>query len=82
MRDGAHANALAIEAVQTVRRRRPRDGRPSRIHLFAAGPNGLMFQLGRNGRALGQTTVYEFDFENPDRGYAPAITIPTLKETP
>lgn len=82
VRDGAHANALAVEAVQNVRRLRPRDGRPSHIHLFAAGPNGFMFQLGRNGRPLGHTTVYEFDFENPQRGYAPAITIPTLKEAP
>lgn len=79
--DGAHADALAVEAVQTVRRLRPRDGRPSRIHLFAAGPNGFMFQLGRNGRPLGKTTVYEFDLENPHRGYAPAITIPNPKET-
>jgi hypothetical protein len=82
VRDGAHANDLAVEAVQTVRKQRPRDGRPSRVHLFAAGPNGLMFQLGRNGRPLGETTVYEFDFENPHRGYAPAINIPMPKEAP
>jgi len=81
VRSGAHANALAAEAVEAVRKRRPRDGRPSRIHVFAAGPNGLMFQLGRNGRPLGPTTVYEFDLENPHQAYAEAITIPTPKET-
>jgi hypothetical protein len=79
--DGAHADALAAEAVRIVRRNRLSDGRASRVHLFAAGPNGLMFQLGRNGRALGETTVYEFDFENRHRGYAPAITLPLSKET-
>jgi len=79
--DGAHANALAIEAVQKVQAARPRDGRPSRLHLFAAAPNGLMFQLGRNGRSLGPTTAYEFDFDNPHRGYAPAIAVPIQEET-
>jgi SMODS-associated and fused to various effectors sensor domain len=76
VRDGAHANALASEAVEVVRRHRPRDGRPSRVHIFAAAPNGLVFQLGRNGRPLGPTTVYEFDFDNPHLGYSRAISTP------
>src|SRR5207253_2045783 len=48
----------------------------------SGGPNGFMFQLGRNRRPMGQTTIYEFDFDNPQRGYAPAISIPTPKEAP
>jgi hypothetical protein len=80
VRDGAHADALASEAVDVVRKHRSRDGRPSRVHIFAAMPNGLAFQLGRNGRPLGPTTVYEFDFDNPHRGYSPAISTPIRGE--
>jgi hypothetical protein len=80
VRDGAHANALAAGAIATARNLLPRDGRPSRVHIFTAAPNGLVFQLGRNGRGLGPSTVYEFDFENPHRGYSPAISTPIREE--
>ena len=76
VRDGAHANALAAGAVEIVRKQRLHDGRPCRVHLFASGPNGLMFHLGRAGRALGRTTIYEYDFDNPHLGYVPSITCP------
>ncbi len=76
VRDGTHARALAEKAVALARTHRPRAGLPSCVHLFAAAPNGLMFQLGRVGHALGRTVVYEFDFENPHLGYGPAITCP------
>jgi len=82
VRDGAHANALAREAVELVRKHRPHDGRPSRVHVFAAAPNGLVFQLGRNGRPLGPTTIYEFDLDNPHRGYSRAISTPIREELP
>jgi hypothetical protein len=80
VRNGSHANALAVEAVAATRNVMPRDGRASHVHIFSAAPNGLIFQLGRNGRPLGRTTVYEFDFENPHRGYSPAITTPIREE--
>ncbi len=78
--DGAHADALALEAVDRIRAVRRVDGREARVHLFPAAPNGLVFQLGRRSRLLGPTTVYEFDFENPHRGYMPGITVPITSE--
>ncbi len=78
--DGAHADALAIEAVERIRAVRRADGPEGRVHLFAAAPNGLVFQLGRRSRLMGPTTVHEFDFENPHRGYTPGITVPITSE--
>lgn len=80
VRDGAHANALAAEAIAAARGVMPRDGRTSRVHIFSAAPNALVFQLGRQGRPLGHTTIYEFDLENPHRGYSPAISTPIREE--
>lgn len=73
---GAHADALAAAAVARIRELAPRGGR---IHVFAAAPNGLMYRLGRR-RLVGATTVHEFDFENPHRGYTPGISVPINTE--
>jgi hypothetical protein len=78
--DGAHADALAAEALERIRAASRSDGRESRVHLFPAAPNGLVFQLGRRSRLLGRTTVHEFDFENPQRAYTPGITVPITTE--
>lgn len=78
--NGPHADALAADALERIRAASPTDGRESRVHLFAAAPNGLVFQLGRRSRRLGRTTVHEFDLENPHRGYTPGITVPITTE--
>jgi hypothetical protein len=75
--DGAHAFALAQAAVEHVTNVRQPNERGGRIHLFAAAPNGLIFFLGRVGRGLGPTAVYEFDFDTRALGsYVPAISLP------
>ena len=77
VRDGAHAFAMAQAAVEHVTTVRKPEERGGRIHLFFAGPNGLIFFLGRVGRGLGPTTVYEYDFDTRALGaYVPAISLP------
>lgn len=77
VRDGAHAFALARAAVGHMNGIRQPGERGGRIHLFAAAPNGLVFFLGRLGRDLGPTTVYEYDFDTRALGsYVPAISLP------
>lgn len=76
VRGGDHARALAARAgrlIQSARNDRDR-GRP--LHMFMAGPAPLAFLLGREGRAFGPTTTYEFAFESGVPGaYAEAFHI-------
>jgi SMODS-associated and fused to various effectors sensor domain len=77
VRDGAHAHGLAQAAIAHIAAVRKPEERGARVHLFAAAPNGLIFFLGRLGRGLGPTTVYEFDFDTRALGsYVPAISLP------
>lgn len=77
VRDGAHAFGLAEAVVAHVTRERTLAERGGRLHVFAAAPNALVFFLGRLGRPLGPTTIYEFDFDRRTLGaYTPAITLP------
>jgi SMODS-associated and fused to various effectors sensor domain len=77
VRDGAHAFGLARTAVEYVAAVRKPGERGGRVHLFAAAPNGLIFFLGRLGRGLGPTVVYEYDFDTRALGsYVPAISLP------
>ena len=61
---GAHAMKLA-EAIVAAIRREPR--RPM-THFFIAAPNGFTFFLGQHRRAIGPSTVYEWDFEGERSG--------------
>jgi hypothetical protein len=66
--DGGHAqwlaDALIREAGLAVAQMRP-----TRLHLFLAGPVAFAFLLGQQAQALGPTSVYEFDFNSPSRRY-------------
>lgn len=77
VRNGSHAFALARDAIGHVANVRKPEERGGQIHLFVAAPIGLVFFLGRLGRGLGPTTVYEFDFDTRALGsYVPAISLP------
>ena len=64
VKDGGHAWNLAQEVVRTVRERRPRRVSLSRLHVFCAAPNGLVFFVGRLARSLGPIQLYEHAFES------------------
>lgn len=83
VRDGDHAHALADEFVSLVDRRMSDDARGKPIHIFLAAPATLTFLLGREGRALGRSVLYEFDFDTRDPGaYSPSFHLPSSnKET-
>lgn len=75
--DGTHAHLLAQQLAQVCQTSRSAGERRSRLHLFAAAPNGLLFFFGQLARGLGQIVWYEFDFErNESGGYWPALTFP------
>lgn len=69
---GAHAMKLA-EAIVAAIRREPRS---SMTHFFIAAPNGFTFFLGQHRRAIGPSTVYEWDFEGERSGtYSPGLVL-------
>lgn len=70
--DGSHARWLVDALVREATRLVQAD-LPPRIHLFPACPVALAFLLGQQAEALGPTTVYEFDFNNPSRSYQPGM---------
>jgi hypothetical protein len=77
VRDANHARGLAVAAVREVRSARTALERGGRLHLFAAAPNALAFFMGRVGRVLGQTTIYEYDFDSMGVGaYSPGVSLP------
>ena len=74
---GEHALGIADEVIRLVQAARPSNGQQSRIHVFAACPNAVMFLLGQQYPALGQVTVYEYDFEGTRSGsYEPSLALP------
>ena len=77
VRDGDHAKALALAALREIRDARTSHERAGRLHLFAAVPNALAFFMGQEGRVLGRTTVYEYDFDSMLPGaYSPGASLP------
>lgn len=70
--DGGHARWLADEVVRIVRAEVAKS-RPARTHIFPATPASLMFLIGQDAEAIGPTTVYEFDFGDPNRKYRPGM---------
>lgn len=78
VRSGAHAAALAEQLAMKLQEARVANGgRAARVHLFVAAPNGFSFELGRHCGALGQLTLYEYDFEGHfGGGYTPSLSLP------
>lgn len=71
--DGSHAAWLA-NSLTAALAKRSAELRPQRLHLFLACPASLGFLLGQEGKCLGPTTVYEFDFGSPSRAYRPGMS--------
>jgi hypothetical protein len=71
--DGSHACWLADELVDLLRERASRI-LPRRTHVFPACPVSLAFLLGQSGRVLGPATIYEYEFGESSRGYAPGMS--------
>lgn len=66
--DANHAYQLGVAFKAELDRWRPPGGC---VHLFAAGPAGLMFFLGQHREGLGCVQLYEHDFET--RTYRPSL---------
>jgi hypothetical protein len=77
VRDGDHAHVLADDFARVVDEIRAEPAGGAIVHLFMAVPVTLAYLLGRQGRALGRTVLYEYDFDTRDLGaYAPSFHLP------
>lgn len=77
VRDGGYAHVLADEFARVVDEIRADPAGGAIVHVFMAVPVTLAYLLGRQGRALGRTVVYEYDFDTRDVGaYAPSFHLP------
>lgn len=78
VRNGAHAYAIAQRVSNYVRSLTTQSSpdKPTKVHLFAAAPNAVMFMLGQFRRAIGPTQLYEFDFDGfGNRAYSPSLLL-------
>lgn len=75
------AYQLAVQLPGMLSKARP--SRRTRVHIFFACPNSLMFFIGQQREALGQLTLYEFDF-GLERGglYQQSLSLPILARPP
>ncbi len=77
--NGWHAMRLAEAISNKMHELTPGDG-AARFHLFFAGPNGLLFFLGRLCRGPRQVQLYEYDFDgHGNRTYIPSLWFPPPK---
>ena len=77
IRDGVHAQALAQSLSFLLKTKRSALERQSRLHIFAAAPNALMFFIGQHSRSFGKFTLYEFDLDtNTPGAYLPSLSFP------
>jgi hypothetical protein len=77
VRDGAHARWLADELIKLLSAQTA-VLRPTHVHIFPACPESLAFLLGQEGRALGPTTVYEYELGSATRTYVRGMTTTTM----
>lgn len=76
IQNGDHASHMA-DSLQSSLTQIQTQLKCQKIHLFFSAPNALMFYLGRCGDALGEMSLYEFDFLHQRTGsYEPSINIP------
>ena len=72
---GQHAFDLAECLALEINQRRSVNRRP--LHLFIAAPNAFTFFLGQRQPGLGETTLYEYDFEGANGGgYKASLSLP------
>lgn len=77
--DGNHAKLLADQLCNYLRTNRTTTERQSKLHIFAAAPNGLVFFIGQVARSFGTTVFYEYDFDtNTPGAYQPSLAFPPL----
>ena len=74
--NGWHALRLAEAINNKMHELTPGDW-AGRFHLFYAGPNGLLFFLGRLSRGPRQIQLYEYDFDGQgNKTYMPSLSFP------
>lgn len=72
-----HAKVLADQLSNYLRINRTSLERQSKLHIFAAAPNGLVFFIGQVSRSFGSCVLYEYDFDsNAPGGYTSSIILP------
>ncbi len=70
---GRHAAKLAESIAQAIGEARGID-RETRVHIFAACPNSLLYFLGQHHRVVSPCLVYEFDFDRQgNKSYQPSF---------
>ncbi len=78
--DGSHALVL-VEELASLLKRRTRDERAAKLHIFASAPNAFMFFCGQMAKGFGQCTMYEYDFDSNALGaYQASISFPPRSE--
>ncbi len=74
--NGRHAFQLAEAISNKIYQLTPGDW-PGMFHLFYAGPNGLLFFLGRLSRGPRRIQLYEYDFDGRGtKTYMPSLVFP------
>jgi len=80
VKDANHASFLANQVSSKMKTRNIKE-RLAHLHIFYAGPNGLLFFIGQFSKSFGPCTLYEFDFtKQTPGGYKPSITLPINEE--
>jgi len=78
--DASHALMLA-EELASLLKRRTRDERAAKLHIFVSAPNAFMFFLGQTAKGFGQCMMYEYDFDSNELGaYQASISFPPPQE--
>lgn len=66
--NGRHAYLLAEAVSQRIQTIMQGSRSKGRAHLFIAGPNGFAFFLGQHQKAIGPSSIYEWDFDGQKGG--------------
>jgi hypothetical protein len=75
--NGEHAYCLINQLVGWIKQNRSVRERQVTLHVFSAAPNGFMFFLGQQAKALGTIQLYEHNFDNPSQNeYQPSLKFP------
>jgi len=81
IRDADHAMGLAHSLQKMLRKIRTEDEHRHILHIFASGPNGFLFFLGKFALDFGRIVLYEFNFGSGEPAtYSPSLTFPPLAQ--
>lgn len=74
--NGNHAWELSKQ-INGMIEKRTQDEKRGTLHIFFAGPNSVMFHLGKLSMSYGKVKIYEYNMEQMgEEGYYPAVSIP------